>query len=120
MANDLVIAATLSNQALALARTAAVSSTRRPPAPNDAGRDRTTYLELDDDVTVQGDKPTIIDPVFGQEARSRRLNAAFAAQLIAQQDRSPRLTVDQTKAATRSYERVNEVRSAAAGVDLTI
>ena len=120
MANDLVIATTLSNQALALARNAAVSTARRPAAPNDAGRHRTADLERDDDVAFQTDKPTVIDPVFGPEARGRRLNAAFVAQLIAQQDRSPRLTIDQTRSATRTYERVGEARSAATGVDLTI
>ncbi|MDJ0894757.1 MAG: hypothetical protein QNJ92_06415 [Alphaproteobacteria bacterium] len=120
MANDLVIAANLTNQALALARTAAVSSARRPAAPNDAGRHRTTYLELEDDLAVHGDKPTVVDPVFGREARSGRPNAAFVAQLIAQQDRSPRLSIDQTRAATQTYERAGGAGAAANGVDLTI
>ena len=120
MANNLVITATLANQALALARNAAVSSARRPTAVNDTDRHSTTYLELDDDVAFQSDKATVLDPVFGQETRGRRLNAAFVAQLIAQQDRTDRLSVDHSRAATRTYERATEARSATAGVDLTI
>ncbi len=119
MANDLVIAANISGQALALARTSVVSSARRPAAPDDAGRHRDAHLELDDEVAFQTENPPFIDPVFGPEPRGRRLNAAFLAQLIGQQDRTPRLTVDQTQAATRTYERASKAGSAA-GVDLTV